>query len=76
MMNLSEAEIWQCEETASTKESSREISINLCLAVKLFDIYIGQRIRQDKVIEGILHDIQACVQQMPTKSPLSKNIVS
>jgi len=42
--------------------SSALVTINLI--AKLLDIYIDHRIKQDKVIEGILKDIQANTQQI------------
>jgi len=51
--------------------SSVLVTINLI--AKLLDIYIDHRIKQDKVIEGILKDIQANTQQIADAGSRTKD---
>jgi hypothetical protein len=68
MLSITNEELEKCQESALENPTIMS-AINFTLLVKLLDIYIDHRIKQDKVIEGILRDIQAGMQQIADKKP-------
>jgi hypothetical protein len=67
MLTITNGELEQCQGSALENPTIMS-AINFTLLVKLLDIYIDHRIRQDKVIEGILKDISAGVQTIAEKN--------
>jgi hypothetical protein len=86
LRNLSAIEVAECTEECLKeykrieKECDADLlqieAVNLNLLIQLFDIYIDHRIKQDKVIESILKDIQANTQQFANASSLSEKILN